>query len=159
MRGVSTPSYQFSILASQHLRARGARIVLRLRPQAKAEARNTSPTSVAASQAPSSLPSRRASLLQRGTSRGSSRAPSVSPSYTATIDFPVRATQLPLFWLRSALLLHVFVPSQEGDWLSDESVVVCEEELRKADNVVGCCGWGWGQCWPVRVGWCVLMGP
>ena len=150
MRGVSTPSYQFSILASEYLRARGdpnqialmselaaccrayTRIVLRLRAQAEAEARNPSPAPVAASQAPSSPPSRRAPSLQRGTSRGSSRAPSVSPSYTATINLPVRAAQSPLFRLRRAPLLQVFVPSPEGDWLSDESVVACEEELRKA---------------------------
>ena len=150
MRGVSTPSYQFSILASEYLRARGdpnqvalmgefaaccrayTRIVLRLRAQAEAEARNPSSAPVAASQAPSSPPSRRAPSLQRGTSRGSSRAPSVSPSYTATISLPVRAAQSPLFRLRRAPLLQVFVPSPEGDWLSDESVVTCEEELKKA---------------------------
>ena len=108
------------------------RIVLRLRAQAEAEACSPSPVPVAASQAHSSPPSRRAPSLQRGTSRGSSRAPSLSPSYTATISLPVRAAQSPLFRLRRAPLLQVFVPSPEGDWLSDESVVTCEEELKKA---------------------------
>lgn len=76
--------------------------------------------------------SRRAPSLQRGTSRASSRAPSISPSYTATTHAPVRAAQSPLFRLRRAPLLRVFVPSPDGDWLSDESVVSCEEELKKA---------------------------
>ncbi|EPT04755.1 hypothetical protein FOMPIDRAFT_39628 [Fomitopsis schrenkii] len=110
------------------------RVVLRLRTQAEAEARNPSSVpAVAGSQAPSSPPSRRAPSLQRGTSRASSRAPSVSPSYTATVHHvPVRAAQSPLFRLRRAPLLRIFVPSPDGDWLSDESVVTCENELKKA---------------------------
>lgn len=146
------PSYQFSTLAMEYLHARGdpnrialiselaaccrayTRVVLRLRTQAEAEARNPSSVpAVAGSQAPSSPPSRRAPSLQRGTSRASSRAPSVSPSYTATVHHvPVRAAQSPLFRLRRAPLLRIFVPSPDGDWLSDESVVTCENELKKA---------------------------
>jgi len=38
----------------------------------------------------------------------------------------------PLFRLRRAPLLRVFVPSREGDWLSDAGVLECETELRKA---------------------------
>ena len=38
----------------------------------------------------------------------------------------------PLFRLRRAPLLRVFVPSPEGDWLSDKSVLACEEECRRA---------------------------
>jgi hypothetical protein len=34
--------------------------------------------------------------------------------------------------LRRAPLLRVFVPSPEGDWLSDSGVIECETELRKA---------------------------
>ncbi|KAH6909800.1 hypothetical protein BKA70DRAFT_1274841 [Coprinopsis sp. MPI-PUGE-AT-0042] len=38
----------------------------------------------------------------------------------------------PLFRLRRAPLLRVFVPSPEGDWLSDKSVMDCETECKKA---------------------------
>jgi hypothetical protein len=38
----------------------------------------------------------------------------------------------PLFRLRRAPLLRVFVPSPEGDWLSDKSVLGCEEECKRA---------------------------
>lgn len=38
----------------------------------------------------------------------------------------------PLFRMRRAPLLRVYVPSPEGDWLSDTSVLECEEELRRA---------------------------
>lgn len=38
----------------------------------------------------------------------------------------------PLFRMRRAPLLRVFVPSPEGDWLSDKSVLECEAECRRA---------------------------
>lgn len=38
----------------------------------------------------------------------------------------------PLFRLRRAPLLRVFVPSAEGEWLSDDGVLECENELKKA---------------------------
>lgn len=38
----------------------------------------------------------------------------------------------PLFRLRRAPLLRVFVPSPEGDWLSDRSVLECEAECKRA---------------------------
>ncbi|KAH9846391.1 hypothetical protein C2E23DRAFT_744178 [Lenzites betulinus] len=41
----------------------------------------------------------------------------------------------PLFRLRRAPLLQVFVPSPEGDWLADASVVECERELKRAGVV------------------------
>ena len=40
--------------------------------------------------------------------------------------------QSPLFRLRRAPLLQVFVPSPDGDWLSDASVLECEQELKRA---------------------------
>ena len=40
--------------------------------------------------------------------------------------------QSPLFRLRRAPLLQVFVPSPDGDWLSDTSVLECEAELKRA---------------------------
>jgi hypothetical protein len=38
----------------------------------------------------------------------------------------------PLFKLRRAPLLRVFVPSPDGDWLSDSSVLECEAQLKRA---------------------------
>jgi hypothetical protein len=38
----------------------------------------------------------------------------------------------PLFRMRRAPLLRVFVPSPEGDWLSDKSVLECEAECKRA---------------------------
>lgn len=37
-----------------------------------------------------------------------------------------------LYRLNHALLVRVFVPSAEGPWLSDQSVVKCEDELKSA---------------------------
>jgi len=42
------------------------------------------------------------------------------------------AFRSPLFRLRRAPLLQVFLPSVEGDWLSDKSVQECEEECKRA---------------------------
>jgi hypothetical protein len=42
------------------------------------------------------------------------------------------AFKSPLFRLRRAPLLRVFVPSPEGDWLSDRSVLECEAEVKRA---------------------------
>ena len=38
----------------------------------------------------------------------------------------------PLFKLRRAPLLRVFVPSPDGDWLSDSSILECETQLKRA---------------------------
>jgi hypothetical protein len=38
----------------------------------------------------------------------------------------------PLYKARRAPLLRVFVPSVEGDWLSDQGVVECEDEMKRA---------------------------
>jgi hypothetical protein len=38
----------------------------------------------------------------------------------------------PLFKLRRAPLLRVFVPSPDGDWLSDSNVLECEAQLKRA---------------------------
>jgi len=50
------------------------------------------------------------------------------PSNSQT-NLPFRS---PLFRLRRAPLLRVFVPSPEGDWLSDKSVLECEAECKRA---------------------------
>jgi hypothetical protein len=77
----------------------------------------------------------------RSASRQSSRAPSPTNSMwsqgASQVHLPLGATpaagfKSPLFRLRRAPLLRVFVPSPEGDWLSDAGVLECETELRKA---------------------------
>jgi hypothetical protein len=79
----------------------------------------------------------------RSASRHSSRAPSPTNSMwsqgagsQAHLPLGITPTsggfKSPLFRLRRAPLLRVFVPSPEGDWLSDAGVLECETELRKA---------------------------
>ena len=76
----------------------------------------------------------------RSVSRQSSRAPSPTNSAWSQgagsqVHLPLGSTGVfrsPLFRLRRAPLLRVFVPSPEGDWLSDAGVLECETELRKA---------------------------
>jgi hypothetical protein len=79
----------------------------------------------------------------RSVSRQSSRAPSPTNSMwsqgaSSQVHLPLGTTRTsggfksPLFRLRRAPLLRVFVPSPEGDWLSDAGVLECETELRKA---------------------------
>lgn len=81
----------------------------------------------------------------RSVSRQSSRAPSPtnsawshgagSQTHLPLGNVPASAPsgfRSPLFRLRRAPLLRVFVPSPEGDWLSDAAVLECETELRKA---------------------------
>ena len=80
-------------------------------------------------------------------SRVSSRAPSLTTSNGAGSSNGLQVTtsmqehnstttsltfRSPLFRLRRAPLLRVFVPSPEGDWLSDKSVLACEEECKRA---------------------------
>ena len=80
---------------------------------------------------------------RRSTSRHSSRAPSPTNSMWSQgpgsqVHLPLGTTptsggfRSPLFRLRRAPLLRVFVPSPEGDWLSDAGVLESETELRKA---------------------------
>ena len=61
-----------------------------------------------------------------------------------------RGFRSPLFRLRRAPLLRVFVPSPGGDWLSDASVMQCEEELKNA-GVLGMLRMG-DVVWDVAVG-------
>jgi hypothetical protein len=56
----------------------------------------------------------------------------------------------PLFRLRRAPLLRVFVPSPEGDWLSDKSVLECEAECKRA-GIAGLMRLG-DVVWDVAVG-------
>ncbi|KAJ2912819.1 hypothetical protein MD484_g7591, partial [Candolleomyces efflorescens] len=85
-------------------------------------------------------------MISRPGSRATSRAPSPTMSNfshshshgtTPNMTYPGAASSTtsfrsPLFRLRRAPLLRVFVPSPEGDWLSDKSVLECEEECKRA---------------------------
>ena len=140
MRGVTLPTYEYArhaeafnqqlkvpaeqrdlVLAETIAALRAAtraynRVVLRLRAQAERQAREPLPQSRAPS--PSAM-SHGHSTMSHASSRGS----------------PVRGSsgfRSPLFTLRRAPLLRVFVPSPEGDWLSDASILECEAELRRA---------------------------
>ena len=122
------------------------RVILRLRAQAEKEAfltqQSRGPTPIKPNNFHSASPA-------RGTnSRVSSRAPSPTTSNYShshnghgggtpvTIQQNSSQTSLtfrsPLFRLRRAPLLRVFVPSPEGDWLSDKSVLACEAECKRA---------------------------
>ena len=62
-----------------------------------------------------------------GSSNGLTTSMQEQNSTTTSLTF-----RSPLFRLRRAPLLRVFVPSPEGDWLSDKSVLACEEECKRA---------------------------
>ncbi len=141
MRGVTLPTHEYARTAQtyvqthasrreralvedmQHLTAATrsyTRVVLRLRAQAEKE------TSRSTAHSPSS----------RTRSRASSRAPSPTFSYSTHGHRPPtpinHGFKSPLFRLRRAPLLRCFVPSPDGDWLSDASVLECEAELKRA---------------------------
>lgn len=86
-------------------------------------------------------------MISRPGSRATSRAPSPTMSnfshshshgaianttYSGAGSSGSASFRSPLFRLRRAPLLRVFVPSPEGDWLSDKSVLECEEECKRA---------------------------
>lgn len=97
------------------------RVILRLRSQAEAEAVEDAASSQGSAD---------------GRSSGSIRRP-VSPLMRA--QMPPRSWkaifQSPLYRPGHAPLLRVFVPSPEGPWLSDDSVLACEKELKRAGVV------------------------
>ncbi|KAG6836729.1 hypothetical protein H0H93_004392 [Arthromyces matolae] len=168
MRGVSTPTHEYARIAALYnhslfvhpshrdqslydtVRQLAAscraytRVVLRLRAQAEKEA------AIARSRG----------ALRNG-SRPSSRAPSPTFSHSnqshASMQNsqhqspPPRSTfQSPLVRLKRAPLLRVFVPSPDGDWLSDKSVLECEAECRRA-GIMGLIRLG-DVVWDVAVG-------
>jgi len=134
------------------------RIVIRLRAQAEADVeqnavrRKRSIGQAQPSQRQNNGPplswSAGAAQGQGNKHRSALRQPSRAPSPTSSVwsqgagssqvHLPLRTTHTsggfrsPLFRLRRAPLLRVFVPSPEGDWLSDAGVLECETELRKA---------------------------
>ncbi|KAG7092560.1 hypothetical protein E1B28_008909 [Marasmius oreades] len=115
------------------------RVLLRLRAQAEKELSSPSQMS------PSSFRDSVRSPKMYAASQPSSRAPSPTrsslshshgntpnPPPLTTVSVPSSAGRSPLFKLRRAPLLRVFVTSPEGDWLSDNSVLECEAELDRA---------------------------
>ena len=126
------------------------RVLLRLRAQTEKEASVQSSTQTQASSTQGARGGYLSPPSRGGTpSRPSSRAPSPTASHysnsnssayhgalpgamhpgNSQTNLPFRS---PLFRLRRAPLLRVFVPSPEGDWLSDKSVVECEAECKRA---------------------------
>ena len=146
-----------------------SRVVLRLRAQAEAEAEHNAKVAATMPQpSPPPLPNGNSTTQKpskwssRGTpSRSSSRAPSPTSSFSHSHGYansiapsqrsgPVNMFRSPLFRPRRAPLLQVFVPSPEGDWLSDASVLECEAELKRA-GVLHCLRAG-DVVWDVAVG-------
>ncbi|KIY66425.1 hypothetical protein CYLTODRAFT_398793 [Cylindrobasidium torrendii FP15055 ss-10] len=126
MRGVTLSVFEYSTTAQRFMQMRDqtqapviqqlrdatrayTRIVLRLRAQAEKEARTTRAPSPTFSQTTHGT---------HGTQHGSTT--------------PSHGFRSPLYRLRRAPLLRVFVPSPDGDWLSDTSVLECEAELKRA---------------------------
>ena len=108
------------------------RVVLRIRAQAEKEA---SMAHVRGNvRTISSPPSRTSSPTMSSASH--SNHTHISSGHTrlspTTTNWPVSALSSPLFRFRRAPLLRVFVPSPDGDWLSDKSVLACEAECRRA---------------------------
>ncbi|KAG1758793.1 hypothetical protein EDD22DRAFT_783475 [Suillus occidentalis] len=155
MRGVSMPTHQYAQLAEAYLQARiptpgplagrpkpqipdivslamttraYTRVVMRLRAQAESEARAFARSHVS----PVSSPRDGHGQVVRSSS---SRTPSPTSLYShgkSSVSSAKGAFRSPLVRLHRAPLLRVFVPSPEGEWLSDSSVVECEAELKRA---------------------------
>lgn len=149
MRGVSTPTHEYSRVADlyvhslsvhpshrdqslyetvSHLSAATrayTRVVLRLRAQAEKDVNAVRARTVRAGSRPSSrAPSPSSNSNHSGqTSRQTHQRPHPPTS---------NSFQSPLFRLRRSPLLRVFIPSPDGDWLSDKSVLACEAECRRA---------------------------
>lgn len=118
-----------------------SKLVLRLRAQAELEAarhrqntppvpsngNRTPPTSFAFSSSGHNSENGHG-YISRSSSRLNVHEPSLSrPSTAEAYRF-----RSPLVKLGHAPLLRLFVPSPEGQWLSDESVLACEKELKRA---------------------------
>lgn len=116
------------------------RVVLRLRTQAESEARYLRTLQ-------STEPAQPRNNFHPGTRRPSvsSRAPSPTTSNSHShnhsnekaernnsFSSQVSKFRSPLYRIGRAPVLRVFVPSPEGDWLSDASVVECEAELKRS---------------------------
>lgn len=156
MRGVSMPTHQYAQQAEAYLQPRipkpsipgerpkvvvpdilslamttraYTRVVMRLRAQAESEARVFARSHVS----PVLKPATQDGQVVRSSS---SRTPSPTSLYShrksSSVSNSTGGFQSPLVRLHRAPLLRVFVPSPEGEWLSDSSVVECEAELKRA---------------------------
>lgn len=158
MRGVSMPTHQYAQLADAYLQPRipnpaapgdrhkftvpdilslamttraYTRVVLRLRAQAESAARAFARSHV--SPVSSRPATRDGHVARRSSSRTASPTSLYSHGKSSSISGSTKGTfQSPLVRLHRAPLLRVFVPSPEGEWLSDSSVVECEAELKRA---------------------------
>ncbi|KAJ7088630.1 hypothetical protein C8R44DRAFT_442988 [Mycena epipterygia] len=139
------------------------RVVLRLRAQAEREASDAAALKASSPPVPAKRMTANGYASSRSSpSRGSSRAPSPNLSHSnghsnghsqqlhSHPSSPGTAFRSPLFRVKRAPLLRVFVPSPDGDWLSDKSVLECEAELKRA-GVLGLLRLG-DVVWDVAVG-------
>ncbi|KAJ6466858.1 hypothetical protein C8R45DRAFT_838951 [Mycena sanguinolenta] len=135
------------------------RVVLRLRAQAEREAADATAAKAAGPPVPlkKRITSNGYASSRSSPSRASSRAPSPNSGHSHPHTLPSTATggsgaasRSPLFHIKRAPLLRVFVPSPDGDWLSDKSVLECEAELKRA-SVLGLLRMG-DVVWDIAVG-------
>lgn len=117
------------------------RVVLRLRVQAESEARYLKTLLMAKSiqTTNTSRPgTRQHSVSSRAASPTSSYSHSRNHSHgkndrsSSTLSPGASKFKSPLYRLGRAPVLRVFVPSPEGDWLSDASLMECEAELKRS---------------------------
>jgi len=95
-------------------------------------------------------PTRNLSLMTARSVPPSLASVSGSVSGSTNGNVPANVFRSPLFRVGRAPLLRVFVPSPDGDWLSDNSVLRCEAELREA-GVLGLLRAG-DVVWDIAVG-------
>jgi hypothetical protein len=115
------------------------RVLLRLRAQAEREPLQTENSPYSSRSPPSSTPSNLSHPPSRAPSpsgslftRGRSIVHGSGYGHEVAVVLPTASFHSPLFRIGRAPLLRVFVPSPEGDWLSDTSVLACEAELKQA---------------------------
>ncbi|KIJ38342.1 hypothetical protein M422DRAFT_176768, partial [Sphaerobolus stellatus SS14] len=123
------------------------RLVLRLREQAEADLMERERAGLGSGSAPTSPRERDGRRTSMQSPRSSVDAPSMYSDGTgkapSQATFPLnnnnnsnKRFSSPLYRLNHAPLLRLFVPSPNGAWLSDESVMECEKELKRA-GIVG----------------------
>lgn len=140
-RDAPTTSDAPDILALANTTRAYTRLVLRLRAQAESEDRYLKTLRSAESNqiTNASHPgTRQNSLSSRAASPTSSNSHSRNHSHGKNGRSPSHSSSVrskfnsPLLRLGRAPVLRVFVPSPDGDWLSDAGVVECEAELKRS---------------------------
>ncbi|KAJ7472342.1 hypothetical protein B0H11DRAFT_1729530 [Mycena galericulata] len=180
MRGVSLPTHEYSRVAEAYVQSFSVppaardpallvearnltmstraytRVVLRLRAQAEREASEAAVLKASSPPTAAKRINNGYASSRSSPSRTSSRAPSPNSSYGHSQQAHPQSTaaapafRSPLFRHKRAPLLRTFVPSPDGDWLSDKSVLECEAELKRA-GVIGLLRMG-DVVWDVAVG-------